>query len=448
MTEADSKSSALPPATILILGLSAVLLGAYQWYDLVQWRSAGQVPFCTIGVHLDCSRVWDSPLSLQIQRLSGIPVPGWGIAWAAVVTFLAVRLLFGVKRGQALDAPIQALRLTVLVGTAVILGLLVYSIALGTFCLTCIAFYVIVLLIAFFTLRYLRGSADASWGRILANSAVPLMVAFAIMIYPGTRTPLHNALAQPIKSMVKNNAGGPAPSTDKAGATQKNPMASFLSSLPEALQQAISQSLVKYRREPRLAHPVDTGRLVYGTVSAPVHLTEWIDIRCPHCRHMEETLQEIREVTPPGSWSWELHHFPLDGECNPVIRRDAGGISCLAAKILICQSGSPDANTLRDDMFKHQRELTKERLWQMSAKTPEQRTRLKQCVDSSKTREALRNDIQTALQYKIEGTPLIVINGKKATPIPAFIYSLIVAMGRENDPGFNVLPAISKNGTP
>lgn len=441
MTEAHSKPASLYTAIILITSLAAVLLGAYQWFDLVQWRAAGKVPLCAIGAHLDCSQVWDSPLSKLMQRASGVPLPGWGIAWAGVVAFLSIRLMYGTRAQRPLSQTVRALRLTVLTGVLVVAGLLLYSVALGMFCLTCVGFYVLVLLIAFYTFRYPKPEdATSSWGPVLLQGAAPLVVIFALLLYPGAHTPLNAAMAQSLKAVARSAAG--------AQATQRNPMAKFLLSLPPKLQEVLGSSLADYRAAPRIDHAVDTGRLVYGTASAPVHLTEWIDIRCPHCRHMEEALQEIREITPPGSWSWEIHYFPLDGECNPVIRRDAGGISCLASKMLICLTGSPEANTIRDDMFKHQRELNKERLWKMISRSSRPQPRLKQCVQSQKTEDALQSDIRLALRYKIQGTPLTVINDKRATPIPAFIYSMILAMGREDDPAFNVLPTVAAKTGP
>ncbi|HKJ23112.1 MAG TPA: thioredoxin domain-containing protein [Gammaproteobacteria bacterium] len=440
MTEAQSKSASLHTAIILILSLAAILLGAYQWVDLVRWRTAGEVPFCSIGAHMNCSQVWDSVFSRFVQRTSGVPLPGWGIAWAAVVGLLSGRLLYGHQNGER-PALIRALRITVLAGVAAIAGLLLYSVSLGMYCLTCIAFYALVLLTAYYTFRYHRPEGGApSQGRALLRAAAPLLVVFALLIYPGKHTPLANVNVESLTAAVHNASGGSDP--------KKNPMAQFLLSLPPKLQQVISQSLAKYREEPKIDHPVEDHRLVYGTASAPVHVVEWVDLRCPHCKHMEEALQQIRQVTPPGSWSWEVHYFPLDGECNPFIRRNAGGTSCLASKMLICLSGSPEVNKIRDDMFEHQRELNDERLWKMTSRSSQPQTRLKQCVQSKQTEDTLQADIREALRYKIQGTPLVVVNDKKAMGVPAFIYSLIVTMGRADDPAFKVLPTSAANQAP
>lgn len=435
MPETNTKLTPLYTGVILALSVMACALSIYQWHELIQWRGAGITPLCSIGEHLSCNKVWDSPLSHWVQHTTRIPLPGWGIAWAVVVAVLSSRLMYNLRAQRAASDLVQALRLTVLAGVTVVVALLLYSANLGTFCPTCIGFYVLVLLIAYYTLRYTQG-ISAPWIPAFLNSAIPLLIVIAVLFYPGAKTPQLSPLAQPLQGIAQN--------TPHTAAPGERPVGKYLMSLKLPAQQAISQSLANYRASPPLDVPTNTKRLVYGTASAPVHVMEWIDIRCPHCRHMEEALEEIREYTPPGSWSWELHHFPLDGECNPVVKRSSGGISCLAAKIMICQSGSPEATPLRDQMFKEQRTLTKERIWQLAASSPEQRAQLQKCVDSQSTQNALQDDIQLALRYRIEGTPLIVINKKKATPIPAFIYSLILAAGHADNPAFKMLPAVGK----
>lgn len=432
MPEANTKLTPLYSGIILVLSILACVLSLYQWYELFQWRSAGVTPVCSMGEYLSCNKVWDSALSHWVQRVTRIPLPVWGMAWAAVVAVISARLLYAQRARGAVADLVQALRLTVLTGVAVVITLLLYSAKLGTFCPTCIGFYVLVLLITYYALRYTAGISAPLMPAFL-NSAIPLLVVVLILFYPGARTPLLSPGERPLQNVVKGKTGGTA--------TGETAIKKYLATLKPPAQQAISQSLVSYRTNPALDVSTNVQRLVYGTASAPVHVMEWIDIRCPHCRHMEEALEEIREYTPPGSWSWELHQFPLDSQCNPILKRDGGGISCLAAKIMICQSGSPEATPLRDQMFKEQRNLTKARIWELAAKSPEQRAQLQQCVDSQKTRNALRDDIQLAMRYRIEGTPLIVINKKKAAGIPIFIYSMILAGGQPDNPAFRALPA-------
>lgn len=233
-----------------------------------------------------------------------------------------------------------------------------------------------------------------------------------------------------------------APTTPAAPTPQSDPLADFLRSLEPRLQQAMSDSLLIYRNAPRITKAVDKKRVIFGEITAPLHLVEWTDIRCPHCKHLEDALTEMRRVAPVGSWSEEARHFPLDSECNPHAQRsDGSGVSCLAAKLQICLVGNTkEFNRVRGAMFKEQRTLTRDRIWQITTSDTNQRKKLEGCIKSPQTAKTLREDINYAIQHKLEGTPLVVVNNRKATPLPAMIYTMIMIMGRDNDPGFKVLP--------
>lgn len=244
-------------------------------------------------------------------------------------------------------------------------------------------------------------------------------------------------LSQPLAAEAAraNTSSGNAPANT-------DPLVEFLKSLPPPVQQGMSDSLFLYRSARPIAKATDSKRLIFGTADAPTRIVEWTDIRCPHCKHLEEALTEIRRETPPGSWSEEARHFPLDSECNPYIQRpsDGSGVSCLAAKVQICLTGSPEIGRVRAAMFKEQRMLTRDRIWKIAAPTPAQRKKLETCVKSPQTAAILKEDLDYAAQHKLEGTPLVVINNRKAVSAPTMIYTMIMMGGRDDAPGFKVLP--------
>lgn len=226
----------------------------------------------------------------------------------------------------------------------------------------------------------------------------------------------------------------------KGNPAKGNPLvADMIKQMPAEGRKALAESLRVYREAKSLSATPDPKRLSHGAAKSAVHLIEWTDIRCPHCARLEKDLGELRKQLPPDAWSEESRHFPLDNTCNPVIQRDGGGISCLAAKVQICLAGSADFMSVRSRLFAEQRHLSQERIWEIAAAAPEQRRKLEACVNSPATKQALENDIALAMQYGIEGTPLVVINGRKATAFPAFIYAMVLTQGKDNDPAFNQL---------
>jgi uncharacterized membrane protein len=413
------------------IALLALALGIYQWIELIQIRSGGAAPLCSISENINCAAVWNSPLADKIHDLTGIPFAGWGIAWAAIVLILALELILLVRKGSPLGTPVLALRLTAAVGVAVSLALLAYSIGIGVLCPTCFLFYLLVIAAAFIAFRHKQTEAG-KLGQALLQSAGLLLILFALLLYPGRHTPGQSQDLAALKSLGKSSA---------TFNPDEDPLAKFLLSLTPEVRQLVSDARAVYRAAPLIDRPVDINRLITGNARSPVHLIDWIDIRCPHCKHLEEALTQIRRATPADSWSEEGRHFPLDSECNPNIRRSDGThVACLAAKMLICLGGSPKGHHVRTTFFQKQGHLDVDEMWKIAAPSPAQRRTLEACVNSKATGNMLQDDIDYAMQHHIQGTPLVVINGKQAPNFPPFIYAMIIAGGDINAEGFKILP--------
>lgn len=426
-----TKPSRTSIAALIVVALSAVVLGVYQWYALYQMRVSGVAPACAVSERVDCASVWNSPLADLAHRYTGLPFAGWGVAWGLIVLILSVMLLLRLRNQRATGDVLSALRITVAIGVALSAVLLIYSLAIGVFCPTCILFYVAVAAAAFFVFMRL-GAREAQWASALMHGGGWLLVVYGLLLYPGLHTPHQQAETFALQPLEPAK-----PDADLAS----DPLAEFIRTLSPQAQQILSDARGIYRAAPYIDTPVDKHRLLFGNPGAPVHLTDWIDIRCPHCRNLDEALQEIRGATPPNSWSEEARHFPLDRECNRNIQHsDGSGVACLGAKLLICLAGSPRGDSVRTALFENQRGLNVERIWRIAAPDPEQRATLEQCVKSSDTAAALQRDIQLAVRHGIEGTPLVVINGRQAPAFPPFIYAMIIAAGNSNAAGFQVLP--------
>ncbi len=427
-----SNTSTRAAITLIITSLLAVLLSIYQWIELVQLRTAGDTLLCSFNATFNCAGVWNSALAQSVHKATYIPVVGWGLAWSFVVFLLALWLLIQAKKPAPAGDTVRALRLTTGIGALVCILLLAYSVSIKIFCPTCILFYLLVAAAAYLAFRRLR-THDHGWGQAVLLSAGLLLVTLALLLYPGLNTPRENLIAAQLPTASAEQTPSPA--------AARNPLEEFLNSLPMGVQQATSDSLAIYRRSPLLEKPVDPKRLVFGPADAPVRLIEWTDIRCPHCKNLETALSELHKITEPGSWSQESRHFPLDSQCNSKVNRAGDGVSCLAAKLEICLIGSPDFARVRTAMFEQQDKLTQESIWDIVGKDPARRTSLQTCVDSPATAAILKEDIEYADQHKIEGTPLVVINGRKATALPAAILSLIITKGHDDDPAFLLLPS-------
>ena len=418
-------------AILVGIALLALALGIYQWIELIQIRTGGAAPLCSLSENINCAAVWNSPLAKKIHDLTGIPFAGWGVAWAVIVLLLGIELILLARKGNPLGTAILALRLTTSVGVITSLALLAYSIAIGVLCPTCFIFYILVFATAFVAFRWHIAEAG-NWNQAIFQSTGLLLILLALLLYPGRNTPQQTQALATLNSL-SNSSSDTKPDED--------PLAKFLLSLAPEVQQLISNALAIYRASPYIDRPVDINRLITGNARSPVHLIDWIDIRCPHCKHLEEALSEIRRATPTNSWSEEGRHFPLDSECNSnMTRSDGSHVACLAAKMLICLGGSPKGHQVRTSFFQKQGHLTVDDMWDIAAASATQRKSLETCVTSQATDDMLQDDIDYAMQHHIQGTPLVVINGRQAPGFPPFIYTMIIAGGDANASGFEVLP--------
>jgi protein-disulfide isomerase/uncharacterized membrane protein len=434
MNQPPAASGARQPRNYYILigiALLALALSIYQWIELIQIRTGGTAPLCSLSEKINCAAVWNSPLADKIHHLTGIPFAGWGVAWAAVVLLMGIELVFLARRGNPLGTAILALRLTTGVGVITSLALLAYSFGIGVLCPTCSLFYILVMAAAFIAFRHKHGQTG-KWNRAILQSAGLLLVLFALLLYPGRNTPEQSQDLASLNSLNKASA---------ETKPDEDPLAKFLLSLSPQVRQLVSDARAIYRAAPLIDRPVDINRLITGNARSPVHLIDWIDIRCPHCKHLEEALTQIRQATPANSWSEEGRHFPLDSECNPnMTRSDGTHVACLGAKMLICLGGSPKGRQVRAAFFQKQGHLDVDEMWEIAAATPAQHKSLETCVASQATNNMLQDDIDYAMQHHIQGTPLVVINGRQAPNFPPFIYAMIIAGGDTNAEGFKVLP--------
>jgi serine/threonine-protein kinase len=418
--------------TLVIVALLAVMLSIYQWFELLQLRTAGDSLICSFNATFNCASVWNSALAHSVHKTSGIPIVGWGLAWSLIVFVFAAWLLRQAKNTAPAEDAIWALRLTTGVGSLVVVVLLAYSVSIKTFCPTCILFYLLVAVAAY--LAFVRfGVSSNNWTQSALLSGGLLLVILALLLYPGLNTPREDLITAQLVTPATEEKGNPTATS--------TPLEEFLNSLPVGLQQGVSDSLAIYRKSPLIDVVPNPKRVTFGPADAPVHLVEWTDIRCPHCKNLEAGLIEIRKITAPASWSQESRHYPLDNQCNPKVTRTGDGTSCLAAKLEICLIGSPDFARVRSAMFEQQAELTLERIWGIATADPVRRKVLEDCVGSPATATALQEDIDYAEQHQIQGTPLVVINGRKTSALPAAILSLIMAGGRDDDPAFLLLPS-------
>jgi serine/threonine-protein kinase len=211
----------------------------------------------------------------------------------------------------------------------------------------------------------------------------------------------------------------------------------LISRLSPELRQDLSDGLAAYSRGDRV--PLRPARMLIGPSAAPVRITEFTDVLCSHCAALHETVTVLREMLPSESFALEPRQFPLESECNPAVQlsSERGDVRCLAARAMICVE--EDWISFAGTLFENQRWLTTESIYNLAAPFMP-RKHLEDCVASSETEAKLRDDIAWALQHQIQGTPLLLVNGRDVPGSLQFLYAMVMAEANPEHPAFAVLP--------
>ncbi len=428
--------------TLLAAALAGIATTVYQWLALLALRSSGEKPLCAVNATLDCSAIWDSALSTSIHQFSGIPVAGWGLIWSALILILTVKLVLDSHKKRDSSLAISALRVTAIAGLIITVALVLYSISLQVFCLSCIMFYIIVGIVAGAVLTRLKSGKT----KLVAGSGIvlALTVILALLLFsPGQRTPLQSVLNSSLGTPGDNiNGVKRGNNVSNSAASQNDTLKQFIENQPQPVLQAMSNFLAQYRTAKTVEQRPDPGRLSFGSDDSPVKVVEWLEITCPHCAQLNQQLASIQNSTDAGSWSLETRYYPLDSECNPEMTRSRNnGVSCLAAKSLICLSADREkADSVRATLFANQKQLSTDMIRDIIRDHEVDMIKLAACIESDATRQTLATDITMAQDHNISGTPLVVMNGRPLTAMPHLIYSLILSAGNDAAPEFAILP--------
>ncbi len=427
-----SKPSTPPPlsgfaiGTLLATSAGLVALAVYQWLELIELR-AGHTPACAINATVNCAAVWDSPFSHRIHEFIGIPVAGLGVVWGAVaftLSFMFIQRSRATGDGSTFSG---ALKVWALLGLLSCVTFITASIQAQAVCLTCLGTYALTLGFAIGALKLIGGpvippSRDlvpgAGWAMVLA---VPVYLG---LLYPGSKTPTSTAPAVPVIDTHDPR---------DFGAT--------VDSMPEREKLTASWA----REQWKASQPQDVSMFpvhaLKGNPNAPMKVVEFTDILCGHCAQFVALFHEIESLAPAQNVSLEPRYYPLDKECNPAINSSANnGVRCYGARLQICTEKNPKFFAMRSELFENQARLDQGMMLSIAKRYGVDENELNTCMRSPETAARLAEDIAYAKKYAIEGTPLVLLNGKVAPPSPIFLMAMAMSGGDADSPVLLKLP--------
>lgn len=426
--------SAASLASLTALGALSALWALFLWAELVVAR-AGGTAFCAFGGEAACVAVWNSGFASVIHASTGLPIAGWGLVWGLAASALPLLALLRAAEGRPEAALVSAVRVTAAAGVVTVVVMLAVVATERAFCTSCAVSYLIVAGYAGIALLGWPGVGLPEAPRGLAFAALAAVAAFLVLLYPGLRTPRSGGEAgrEAVASAVRRGSGAGG-TGDPARDAQ---LRELVAGLQPELKQTLSDSLHIYRTSTPVSLPVP--RALDGPADAPVRITEFTDVRCEHCAELHETLATLRESLPAGSFSVESRQFPLDGECNPLIEGRRDPVRCLVASARVCLEGRPGAGAFTRATFERQTTLTREQVFELAAPHVA-RQELEACVASEPVRRKLGDDVVWASRFDADGTPIVVVNGRKGTSFGPFLYAMVLTRGADSHPAFEALP--------
>ena len=450
----DGPQSPTPAATasglFMLAGLAvaSALWSAFQWNELLTLREGGEM-FCAAGSAEGCATLADSGFALAVQRLTLLPVPGWGLVWSGA----ALALPLGALLRRAADGHEEpfwtATGIFAVLGVASIVVLAGVSGAEGTLCANCLITYAIVGAYAVAFGFRLSRSGGLSGLQLPMGAGVALVataVGFGALLYPGLQTPFPHA--QEASTAVADALDSHAPEVhdhaSRAGGslasegTDEN-LVALLAAMNPDMKQALSDSIAAYASS--RANGGSPPRALIGSAEAPVRITDFTDTLCGHCAQLHQNLAALFSRMPEGSFAIDARHFPLDGNCNPNIsHKHESPVRCVAASAQICFEGHPQAVEFAGRLYAKQRSLDVDAVYALAAPHMS-RSELQACIASETTRKKLQADIARAIEFDIHGTPLVLVNDRRGSAFPPFLYSMVITGGKADDPAFSDLPA-------
>jgi serine/threonine-protein kinase len=421
-----------PGAAWLALAITlAAASGAWAfhlWRQLARARGGAEVT-CPFDAEGDCAEVWQSGFAAAVEGATGLPIAAHGVLWALVAVALPAAVAIARASGRRGDLPWAGALATAAAGIVAVVALAAAQLADGRFCGSCGVAYALTLAYAG-TCLFAGARPDGgrlARGGLLAGAAAAL--AFAAL---ASQAPPREA--QRPAAAAREPAAGPA----------HRDLASFLASLPAPVAEALGTTLREYGASSPVSLPAP--RALVGSPMAPVRITDFADLLCSHCASLHATLAQLRRSAPEGSVSIESRYFPLDGACNEhITHASADGVRCTAARVLICLEGDPRAFELAGELYARQRDLTQDAVYSLASRL-RPREQLAACAASPETEAKLQADIAFATAQGIQGTPFVLVNGRRATGFPAFLWALVLAGGDAGHPSFAALPSPKPKG--
>lgn len=368
-------------------GLSAIGLGLSVW---LTWQHfsvlrTGVPSACNFGGAWNCDLV----SSGEYSELLGIPVSHFGTLFYGLTLVLSILGVLKDSFRQTAHGFLLILAAPSLLSSIGLFGL--SALVIHALCLFCVGLYVTS---AVFFVSLLPGGgvalADIRSGKDTLRS--PMITLFVIGGLCGGLGSLL-LLRQMIVSQRAANALAAAMAAKVA--------------VPEVQKPGLPPLDVPYAPQ-------------MGPKDAPISIIEISDFECPHCRKTVAVVDELLKAYP-GKIRLVFRNFPLDEECNPLVKRKIHEHACSAARSAYCAGQQGKFFEMAHELFDGGAEEDDHK--PIARKLGLDEARFARCLQSPEARSTILSDISSASEHGVRAVPVIYINNRQvkgAQPIETY----------------------------
>ncbi len=395
-----------------LIGVAFAGISLYQHVELVNELKISP-SFCNISESFNCDKVNES----EYATFLGVPIASYGVFYYLIMLVWSLYFLFSKKIKNETFANVSLVFST---GAMIYSAYLFYvsEFIIGTLCLNCIAMYIanIIQWLASlwldrktkFLLRLENGALAltsfpfiALWSsghdkhplRKEASIASALAICVAVLIIN-----MPSAVLLPhIKKVYLQNQS-----------RLKNHNQGFYSWINEPVQKIALEA----------TNHLD-GVYYEGNKDAPIKIVEYADLQCPACRSYYSASKEFIKKYD-GKILFVYKHFPLDGQCNSMIKKDYHQYACFASLFSLCAGEQGKYWDAMDYIYtmpsleeNKKDSIVQKEFREIIDNLGLDRVAFNECLESKRYNNKILSDIEEAKKLNIPGTPFVFVNGKQ-----------------------------------
>jgi protein-disulfide isomerase len=135
-----------------------------------------------------------------------------------------------------------------------------------------------------------------------------------------------------------------------------------------------------------------------GEADAPLTLVEFTDYQCPFCRRhaLQTQPQLVKDYVETGRLKYVIREYPIQSIHPQAVK---------AAEAALCVNAQGKYWEFHDTLFQHQKQLQPEDLKAHAEALNLDMAAFEQCLDSAKTADQVRRDLQAGMDAGVRGTP-------------------------------------------